>query len=210
MNYSEILSACTAYADRQDIEVDAALDLFVIMSESRMNRVLKTRKQSVRTTTPVFDVFEYYPLPVDYAGMRDIQINVPSATGGVGKTVPLTYISPISMNAKKGMDVGSKIYYSIIADQIQLYPPPAQGCSLELLYFQRVPNLTSDNPTNWMSDLNPDIYISGITAEIEIFAKNYEISKLWYERMSIAINELEESDEIERWSGSPLTIELVT
>lgn len=208
MTYDEIVNACVSYADRQDIEVNAAIGTFLIMAESRINRVLKTRKQSVRVTTPTFEVFEYYPIPSDYAGMRDIQINVPNSDGGT-QSYPLDYASPIDMNSK-GRLPQTKYCYSIIADQIQIYPEPATGCSLEIIYYQRVPPLTAENPENWMSIDHPDIYISGVTAEIEIFAKNYDVSTLWYKRMTLAINELAESDIVEKWSGSPLKINTIT
>ena len=52
MNYQELVDASVAYADRNDIEVANNVDLFVTMAEARVNRVLKTRKQSKRATTP--------------------------------------------------------------------------------------------------------------------------------------------------------------
>ena len=101
-----------------------------------------------------------------------------------------------------------KNYYTVIADQIQIYPVIDPGSFLEMTYYQKVPNLNSTFTTNWMSEDHPDIYLSGITAEIELFAKNYEVAKGWHDRMSMAIQELDDSDVEERWSGVPLQMRL--
>ena len=77
-----------------------------------------------------------------------------------------------------------------------------------MVYYQKVPGLTISNPTNWLSISHPDIYVAGITSEIELFAKNYDVAKGWYDRMGIAIEELDVSDTEERWSGSALTIKV--
>jgi len=81
VTYQELIDAAQAYADRYYLEVAANMPLFILMSESRMNRVLKTRKQSARAFTPTVEGQEYYPLPPDYAGMRDIQIDDVQPTG---------------------------------------------------------------------------------------------------------------------------------
>ena len=48
MNYSELVAASIAYADRYDLEVSQNMDIYIVMVESRINRLLKTRKQSAR------------------------------------------------------------------------------------------------------------------------------------------------------------------
>jgi len=205
MNYQELVSAAKAYADREDIEVSDNMDTYIILAEARINRVLKTRKQSTRISTPTIQGAEYYCVPADYAGLRDIQINsaLPSQPHS---TSPMNYLNPQQFNIQRGKPYAGSLYYTIIADQIQIYPCQNAGKSIELVYFQKVPNLNESSPTNWMAESHPDIYLSGMVSEIELFAKNYEVAKGWYDRMSIAIDELETSDEIEKYSGAPLTI----
>ena len=75
MNYTDLVGAARAYADREDADVGNNMDIFIIMAEARMNRLLKTREQSTRAYVATVDDQEYYSLPPDYAGMRDIQLN---------------------------------------------------------------------------------------------------------------------------------------
>ena len=51
MNYTELVATSIAYADRYDLEVTDNVDTFIILVEARVNRLLKTRKQSARTYT---------------------------------------------------------------------------------------------------------------------------------------------------------------
>ena len=53
-----------------------------------------------------------------------------------------------------------------------------------------------------------DIYIAGMTAEISLFAKDYEVATGWFDRMKIAVDELDNVDWVERWSGDALRIRL--
>ena len=202
MNYTEITNAAKAYSDREDTAVEINLDIFIIMAESRINRILKTREQSTRVYSPIVSEQEYYTLPPDYAGMRNIQINS-SDPGATVKSCPMSYISPDQFDAIRSSGK-SGIFYTVIASQIQIYPLQESGMTLEIVYYQKVPNLNSTDSTNWLSNGHPDIYLSGILSEIEAFVKNYELSKSWDAKMSRSIDELKESDITETWSGSPM------
>ena len=203
MNYNELVAASKAYADRQDIEVDANVDIFILMAEARINRVLKTREQTSRAYAPTVDDQEFYTLPPDYAGMRHVKFNDALSTA-VHNETQLNLLSPEQFAVRRGQEYCGVRYYCVLADQIQIYPIEKGGQSIEMTYYQKVPNLSLNNLVNWMSETHPDIYLAGITAEIETFAKNYEVAAGWDARMSRSIGELDTVDEIERWAGQPL------
>lgn len=199
MNYTEIVAASKTFADREDNEVNDSIDTFIAMAESRINRILKTREQSVRAFQATIDQAEYYCLPSDYRGMRDIQVN--SAEIGT-ESRQLKFLSPEQMNYYRNKPYAGNNYYTVIAKQLQVYPKFPEGQTIEMVYYQKVPNLNSENDTNWLSIEHPDIYISGIVGEIELFVKNYEVSMGWINRMKDAFSDLVSSDTIERW-GTP-------
>ncbi len=205
MNYDDIVEVSKAYSDRSDIDVANNIDNFIALAEARINRLLRTREQSYRSYTPTVDDQEFYPLPSDYSAMRDIQLNSAIPTDDYSSQ-PFNYLTPILFNSQRNLPYAGELYYSIITNQIQIFPKQAAGMSIEISYYRKVPNLNSQNPTNWLSESNPDIYISGVTAEIELFVKNYDVAKMWHDRMSFSIDELDESDVKERWSGGPMAI----
>jgi len=203
MNYSELVATSQAYADRQDVEVQMNMDTFILMTEARINRLLKTREQSCRIFAPTVDGQEYYPLPPDYIGMRDIQLDNPIPTEPY-VAQQYNYLSPEQFNAVRSKPYSGCLYYTVIANQIQIYPVQPGGLALELVYFQRVPPLTETTPDNWMSTNHPDIYLAGMCAEISLFAKDYDASVGWFDRLKVAVSELDNTDVKERWSGQAL------
>jgi len=206
MNYSELVAAAQQYSDRRDIEVVGSFPIFFTLVEAKINRVLKTREQSTRIFTPTVSTSEYYSLPVDFAGMRSIQLNS-DLPGNSHNSKPLTYVTPEVMSIKRNsVETSTTVFYTIVSNQIQIAPLQAAGQSIEMSYFQKVPALTELITENWLSISHPDIYLAGLIGEIEIFAKNYEVGKSWYDRMALAINELGESDYQETWTGAPLVM----
>lgn len=202
-----MVAAAKAYADRQDLEVDNNIDNFILMAEAKINRLLKTREQSSRAFAPTREAEEYYSLPPDFRGMRDIQVNTDLPTTD-HSVYNFEYLSPKVFNSKRGTTFCGTYYYTVIANQIQVFPILETGLALEIVYFQKVPNLNEIEDSNWLSTEHPDIYLSGITAEIETFVKNYEVAGLWYDRMKLAIDELDNLDISERWSGGTMTVRL--
>lgn len=208
MNYRELIAAAQLYADRNNIEISGSIDIFITMAEARMNRVLKTREQSARWYTPVVPFLEYYSMPLDYRGMRNLKLLVGIPSNNDNETVKMNYVPPESMDSVARTGAKGEVYFTIEANQLRIYPAQEVGCTLEMLYYQKVPNLTLENDTNWMSEEHPDIYLAGMVSEIEIFTKNYEVGKAWDDKMSRCIAELEESDVTEMTSGPQMIVKL--
>jgi len=202
MNYDEVKELALAYADREkDTEILAKIDLFIRVTEARVNRVLKVQKMSVRTQIMTVLDQEYYGLPLDFSGLRDIEIRTDDTAQD---RITLQYLSPEQMNdaAKRGA-TSKKIFYNIIANQLQIYPTQDSKL-LELVYYSKVPALNSVDATNWMSLDNPDVYLFGIMVEISAFVKDAAAAQLWDTRFVAAMEEIHHDDKLTRWSGTSL------
>ena len=215
MNHAEITSLALSYADRSDSEVTSRINDFILIVEARVNRFLKVRQMSVRTTIITALNQEYYGLPNDFAGIRDIEVSDPST--GLNR-ITLLYLNPEQMNNKvrnsqmdnefaTGTPQETQIYYTIIANQLQIYPTQ-DSKTLELVYFQHLPVLANTTPNNWLADLAPDAYVFGILTEISAFVKDAEAAQLWNTRFMGVLDGLAVNDQDERWSGTPLQIRL--
>jgi len=204
MNYQDIKDLAFGYADRQDPETVDKYDFFLRVVESRINQVLKVQKMSCRTQLKTREAQEYYGLPTDFLGLRDIEI-FDQATPN--DKVTLEYLNPKQMN-----DLGSGpvegVFYTIIADQ--LYIKPAQRDKiLEIIYYRRVPPLKSaitdgDAAENWVSKDYPDLYVFGTLVEISSFVKDAAALDIWNKRFELALESVRIDDTDTRWSGTPL------
>lgn len=207
MIYSGLVDAAKAYCDRVDLEVNQNVRVFVLMAEARINRTLKVTEQTNRVYTKTMDGKEFYSLPDEFNGMRVVHYN----TGGVDKpdseTIQLHHVSPEQMiSLQESQYQEQQLYYTVINNQLQLHRTLPNGGTIEMVMYRKVPPLSDSNPSNWMSADHPDIYLAGISAEIEMFVKNYDAAKLWDDRMTRAIEELKDNDATNRWSGNAMVM----
>lgn len=201
MDRKTLLDSVIAYADRySDLEVIAQLDNILYYAEARMSRIMRNREMSTRVVIPAVDGKEWYSLPIDYAGMRDIHY-----TPVDGQTYSMEMLNPMQMNARNNAPTGLKKYYSIEANQLRVINGFGDG-DMELLYYQRVPNLTEDTDCNWVLLNHPDIYRNAVLAEVEAFAKNDDRAAQFDAVLNRGFDEIAARDTKDRWSGTPLTM----
>lgn len=203
MTYTELVAAVKSYADRNDSEVDSNFDTFIKMAEAKINRLLRISKMTARATVSTLDDKEYYALPSDFNGVRDIELQS-------DKRHTLEYLTPEQMNnVYNNGDNVEGYYYTIIAGNIHLLPIQSTGSIIEIVYYQSLENLDGDTTTsNWLSENYPDVYLAELMVEVESFVKNAQAVAIWEERFDKSINALNLADQDDRWSGTPLKMRL--
>ena len=208
MNYTDIKDLILSYSDREDNDVVDRVDNFIKIAEARINRDVKAQKSTIRTTLTTQPDQEYYGLPSDFNGLRDIEISSESAPND---RETLTFLTPEQMNkyvSENNTNSNAKIHYTIIADQLQIYPPQDTKI-LEIVYYQYLPTITSSiTATNWISNTYPDLYITAALVEINAFVKDGEAAAIWDGRYKSTVTEINNNDIDTRWSGSPLQIRI--
>jgi hypothetical protein len=208
MNYKQVKDAAQSYVDRYDQELVGALPGFTKVVESKINTALKTGEQAVRAQIWLERDKEYYGLPSDWGGFRDVELvergsqSINEGTGyhPVGG-MTLIYVNPEQMNGTNRRE--RQRYYTVIANQIQV-SPPTDNQVLEVVYYQTVPPLSNDTDTNWLTEKHPDAYIFGLCAEICAFAKDAIGFELYKMRFMESIMGIAQDDQVTRWSGPSL------
>ena len=201
MNYQTIVDLALSYADREDAEVVARMDGFLRVVESRINKRINVWKMTSRAVIDMVTSQEYYGLPCDFSGMRDIEVY---PVDSVTDRVTPCYLNPEQMN-NAILNGSDALSYTIIADQIHITPQDT-GKVLEIVYYASLPELSAAMVTNWLSSGNPDIYIFGLLVEINSFVKDADAAQLWDQRFMGELESLKIEDAELRWSGTPLVI----
>ena len=210
MDQSKVISASKAYTDRYDEELNDAIPAFLRIVESKINTAMKTGEQSVRAQIRLTANQEYYSLPADFGGFRDVELvrkgsgsidhhNAQSPIGGH----TLVYLSPEEMNKISRGQHQNNMYYTVVANQIQIAPPQTDDI-LEVVYYQLVPPLLNPTDTNWLSEKHPDAYVFGLCAEISAFAKDEMGFQGYDARFKESLASITMDDQITRWSGPSL------
>ena len=203
MKIDELKSLALSYSDREtDAELPPKMDAFLRMAEARVNRLLTVQKMSIRTALLVVPGQEYYGLPADYSGMRDIELRAHDQSD---IRTPLLFLPAEQMNHAAWKHSAYKAVYCIIANQLQILPAQDSGI-LEIVYYRKLIPLTDIEPSNWMSEDNPDVYLSALMVEISAFVKNAEAATLWDGRLLQALSEIKQDDQNNRWADTPMII----
>lgn len=200
MNYSEVIDAVLSYSDRQDDEVISRVNLFLRMTESRINRKLETLKMETRARRPMELDQEYYTLPSNFLSIRSVRI-VSDINGAIRKT--LSYVNPEQFgNLVTNQAQGD--YYTIIANNFHIRTDYDPSYLIEIEFSKQIPPLSELAESNWLSEYHPDCYIFGVLTEINAFVKDAAATSIWDVRFKECLEEINFQDNIATWSGTAL------
>jgi hypothetical protein len=195
--FNDLLNSITSWIHRDDVGQHAAD--FVVLCESRLNRMLRLAEQETRAVASIST--DYIGLPADFAALRDIQINSSSVWS-------LQYKSPSEINDISNRGAGEPHYYTIIDEQIQVAPSPDGSYPIEIVYFAKIPALSGTNTTNWLLTKAPDLYLFGSLVEARSFLVNDERAAFWDARFKQALAEVQGLDQAYKLGASPLQMTL--
>ena len=194
-NFTDLKASIADFLNRSDL-TDVIPD-FIKLTESDLNRQLRTREMSVRTRAPLAS--QYLKLPEDYLGMRNIELVTDPVT-------VLEYRNLQNLDAHRASDAtGKPLFYSIMQNNIEFAPVPDSEYTLEIVYYQSLKPLASFD-TNWLLTDHPDAYLYGSLMQSAPYLQADERIGVWAGRYQQIINQITQSDERARFSGQTPTI----
>lgn len=142
-----------------------------------------------------------FPVPTDYLEMRNLYVT--DAAGAY--LFELERISPFQLRSRYQIQSsqGQPRYYAREAQSFILGPYPDTTYPVSMLYFARLPSLSSSNTTNWLTDNNPDLIFAAAMLEASVYQQDDQGVGYWesrYQQISAAVQSM---DRRERTSGSP-------
>ena len=201
---ADLFTVTKAYADRYDAEVNDNLDFMLGLAEDRMSRIMRNREMSAEYSISAVDGQGTYNLPVDFAGMRDIQLK---------DGVTFHYLNPEQLN-NISLIYANLIYYTIVGNTLKINPvigvKDGEQLFIDIIYYQRVPPLTDNTDSNWILAHHADIYKAAMSAEVEVFVKNDQRAGAFWTQLDGMFAEIENRDWQDRWSGTSLATRLET
>lgn len=190
-NYSELQAAIANWLNKEDL-TDQIKD-FIRLAEARFSRDVRSYDQIVRKTAQ--STAQYIALPTDFAGAENIQIG----------TQKLVYLTPERADDYRNAKITGPVrYYTIIGKSIELLPTPTSDVTVELAYYAEIPPLSDTNPTNWLLQKAPDIYLYGALCHSAPFLVDDQRLVTWASLTTTAIDALNNESEANTHSGSTL------
>ena len=199
--FTALKASIADFLNRDDLT--AVIPDFISLAEAQINRDVRHWKMEARSSGQQTGGDEYMQYPADW--VETIRLHLT----GSGTSV----VNPISRDAMadkraSAEDVtGKPIFYTHADGQFQLYPTPSTDTDFELLYYQKVPSLSS-NADNWLLLDSPDVYLYGALLHSAPYLAEDQRVAIWAQMYSAAVARLNEASESARYSGSGLRLKI--
>lgn len=162
--YGELQTAVLNFLGRAgDTEISARLPEFVGLFEAKARRSIKSRIGEVRASNTTITA-EYTTLPTDLVKLRSVRIV--GANQGALQIVPDEVINTIDDGT-----AGIPSRCSQVGTSLRVHPAPASATEVQIVYTRLV-GLSDTEQTNWLLDLAPDIYLTGVLGEAGVWTSD--------------------------------------
>lgn len=176
MDYPELIAEVTDRTGHADVATRAAM--FVNMAEARLNTMFRTQDA---TATITADSGGIVALPADYARPRLVTV--------AGREIFPQPLDAILDNTQRG--------YAISGAQM-LTTFPSQAVTIR--YYTRLPSLVT-NGTNWLIELDPEIYIYAVMAQVFAFKLEADKAALAQGQLMQLVDQRKADDFVRKFGG---------
>lgn len=196
-DYASLVAKARLWLDRGN-ELDDLIGTFVANAEGYLNRVLRAPEMEA-FATPV-TTLGAFTLPADCLQVRELTAGGrPLASTSPG-ALAQTYTAITGVTGTTGAIMsGCARAYAISGVQVQVAPVSTEA--LGLLYWQRIPRLSLVQPTNWLLDTHPDIYLYGTLFQANTYIADADAAAGWSAVFEGAVDQLVQVGKKARWGG---------
>jgi hypothetical protein len=99
---------------------------------------------------------------------------------------------------------GMPTHFSWTDSTIELAPAPSAELLLHMTYYRRIPRLTVDAPTNWLTDRDMGVYLYGALVRASPYLLDDSRVATWTKEYADRVASLNLSSQVALHSGAPL------
>lgn len=160
--------------------------------ENHLNKELRVGEMEVSatlTTDAVGDV----ALPADYNQMRTVFVS--------GCEIPRVSLSQLTGDRSWGRH-GARYGHAVSGNNLVT---AVSDTAVDIVYYAAIPSL-ADNGTNWLLDLDPEIYIVGLLWQVSRARSDYEAASVQGNELSRMIDALLSLDSRKRLISTKIQV----
>lgn len=203
--YAELKTAVARWVGGSDVSDATSLGFpsaiadIVTIAEARINREVHSKDNEDSTTPTV--AAGVVAVPADYQRLRYAYVNGTPVTTLERRTLGWIYTTYGTRTAS-----GLPKYIARDGSNFVFGPYPDSAYTVKLGYYKKMPALSSSAHALFTN--NPDLYLFGCLAEVEILVGHDARIKLWEAKYNNILNDVNGFDSAENASGSPLVMRL--
>jgi hypothetical protein len=160
-SYATLQTAVASVMHRDDLTVD--IPGGIALCEAEMQRKLDVAEQEATATLSVAAGTSSVALPTGFVAMRRLQQNY---GGGLRTLYPTSLSKPGAQVESLG---GWAQNVAVKGSTLVITPTPAEAQVLILDYYAKFTHLSDSNPSNWIVEGHPDVYLYGTLKHMGVF-----------------------------------------
>lgn len=194
--YTELQTAIGNWLNRSDLA--SKIPDFITLAETEFNLELRVRQMVKRAEATLNE--EYEDLPSDYLELVELKLD----TDPIVKPDFMT-IGQLSTTYPSA-SVGEPAGYTIVGDELQFRPIPDTSYTLKIAYYAKVTALSVSNPTNWLLDLYPGLYLYASLLEAAPYVRDKEAIAIWEMKYASILQRITKADKRANYNAAPLAV----
>lgn len=208
MDYSELLTTVQNWADRADSAVVNECANFIAFATDSFNHgmpermIAPLRVREMTTTGNVTPVDGVAALPADFLEMKAV-----TSLNSIRR--PLSMVSAGYTDARYADRAGGlPNSFSVTGNSLSTYP--VSSTELEIIYFQKIPYLSVEDPTNWLIEKIPALYLHAALYQLAMFIRNDGLLQRSAAMVASMIDGLNTTDILALYARSSVKMSMVT
>lgn len=197
-DYATLQTAIADTLNRDDLA--SAIPTFVRLAEARIDRELRHWRQETRATVTLDT--QFVALPADF--LQPVRLQITAAP--TSEVAPASTAQMLQRRTDRSDTPARPELYTLTGGQLELYPTPDTSYDASLVYYARIPALTSTNTTNWLLQEAPDAYLYGALVHTAPYLKDDARLPLWGDLLTQTMQGLTASSENAKYGGSGLVM----
>lgn len=198
--YADIANQIRRWTNRTDLE-DEDIYSFVYFAGNAANQVLRVPAME---HTEILDVTEggKIIIPADFLELRSLTAMWNDEQGNPLERVAWDQF----VNYRNGETGPRPKFFARQGPYIWLTPEPAVGEKVTIHYYRSMPDISPDEPVNWLSDLSPMAYLYGGLHFAYLFLQDEERAEYWKGKYQSELERIQDLADTLEHRGSALTI----
>jgi len=170
MTYDNLISIIPEYLERSDQATINAIPTFITLAEFEIAREVKTLGQ-LQVATSAMN-FGNPQLAKPALWTKTVSMNYTNASG-VRTPILLRKYEYLTNYWPNNTSTSAPLFYADTDwDHWYIAPTPDQAYNFEVLYYERLPPLSSTNQTNWLTRNAPNVMLYGTLLQAMPYLKN--------------------------------------
>jgi len=198
--YAELKTAIANWLNRDDLT--SSIPDFIYLAEESMALNMRHWRMENRATATLDS--QYEALPARF--IAPIRLSLTQ-----GNTFELKQISQSQLLDRRSQAAntsGRPQYYALTQGEIEVFPTPDAGYTLEIVYYEKAPTLSDSTTTNWILDNYPSVYLYGSMLHTAPFLKDDARLQIWASLYQQGVASINGDEEKAKFGASGLRMQV--